>query len=288
MMKRILQSFDLPGGQSLLRFLLTVMVIPMACHKDDMKIVPPPISKGPVYHVHFQFHGSGAPIPGIQAAAGYFRQLPDTLMFEYMGPVGVDQDGDVRFVPSPDHRYLKVQNIPYDEDLYEVDTIQVDDAPMHRYLESEGWNVVSAKWTHRIGNDHYFTADVYQRPYVDLHLVQVSDILPYATQNVLHFQADLTGMDTGRIQNTFRTPNIIPLIQWSPGRTRLDTTVRISGFAGVQNMLNWTVFADSLVHDTTYIASYNTDYMIYTPRTQGLKQWFIQGRDSSSTLTISF
>ena len=154
-----------------------------------------------------------------------------------------DANGAFNFNPYSRCRcnqYLKLSTQAYIGALYSVNQYtETTGRPIHSKEGSGGPNVVYAKFLRKDGNDLYFSADLYRKAPVDIHIRQVSE---YSDSLKAIFNASLSGSDPLNIANNFGINDLLGNgIELNPDK-KIDTTIRVYAFGDYLNKVSWSVY----------------------------------------------
>jgi hypothetical protein len=212
-----------------------------SCKKDNVPTIATQPTPVHIYHVSYFDHKSGEKITGLEAELLSIHNFEGFIVGG--GTIKTDANGVFNFNAYWDYNfysYLKLSTQTYVEALYELNEF-LDTTRQYTHTKegSNGPNVVYARLLRKDGRDFYFTADLYRKAPVDIHIVQVSDYSD--TLNAI-FNASITGSDPSNVANIFGVNDLLGEgIKLHPDK-KIDTTIRVYGFGDYLNKVSWSVY----------------------------------------------
>jgi hypothetical protein len=251
-----------------------------SCTKDS---TPPPPPVPPTYHLTIRDHATGETIRGLKGEAGTVRTENFTSnKFMPNHSLEADTAGSFSLQIGSGRNFVRISDDRFQGVLYELSPQLGVSGYAHTWLDPDGPNVVYSRLLKQEGNDYYFQGDLYHKAYVDLHIVQVSDI-PHPYGDSLCMVADLNCTDPAQILNIFQFPRVVRRLAWAPGKASLDTTIRIYGEAAYLNKLSWYVYSSLPDMEGVFQGE---DWL--GAETYGTKEWTGQGPDTVTRLELRF
>jgi hypothetical protein len=192
-----------------------------------------------LYHFSFFDHSNGKKLPGMKVDVG--NCFTDQYIFKSAMTFLTDSNGQINYIPSAGTGFMKIYNPDFVNAIYNATNLFDPSKPDHYTLMPVGPNMVNVKLLRNENESFYFTADLYRKAAIDLHIVQVSDFSNTNTAD-LKFNVTVEGLDPVDIRNNFleSTPSLEDLNVFSD--SKIDTTIRIYGFGDYLNKIRWSVY----------------------------------------------